>query len=426
MRIGIIGGSGLDNPDLIKNYKEVDIETPFGKPSSKLIKGHISGIEVVFLSRHGKGHTIPPTQVNNKANIYALKQLGCDYIIGTTACGSLKENIKPGEFVILDQFIDFTRRRDVSFFQRFDESNAKHTPMAWPFSRELRKRFSQACKELNYKYHFRGTVVTIEGARFSTIAESRMFQSWGADVINMSTAPEAILANEAEIPYSLIAMPTDYDSWRQGEESVTWEMILKVFEENARRVKEVLVKVIESFSEDAQKKEIINSIRTVPNWPKKGVMFRDITTLLKDNEAMDKAIDMFVNRYKDKKIDLVAGIESRGFILGSILAYKLGVGFVPIRKKGKLPRETEKQEYELEYGKDIVEIHKDAIKKGQKVLLIDDLIATGGTASASCQLIEKLGGEIVECAFIIDLPDLKGKEKLFPRKVFSIVEFEGE
>ena len=171
---------------------------------------------------------------------------------------------------------------------------------------------------------------------------------------------------------------------------------------------------------------IKSKIRTIPNFPKNGVMFRDITTLFKDAEGMKKVAEIFYNRYKDKKIDLVAGIESRGFVVAGILAEKLGVGFVPIRKKGKLPHEKESQEYALEYGTDTIEIHKDSIQKGQKILLIDDLIATGGTASASCLLIEKLGGEIAECGFIIELPDLRGKEKLKKYHVFSIVKFEGE
>ena len=171
-----------------------------------------------------------------------------------------------------------------------------------------------------------------------------------------------------------------------------------------------------------------SKIRTIPHWPKKGIMFRDITTLLKDANGFKHTIDLLYERYKGMKIDLVAGIESRGFIIGSILAHKLDVGFVPIRKPGKLPAETLSEEYELEYGKDAVEIHKDAINNGDKVLLVDDLIATGGTALASCNLIKKLGGEIVECSFIVDLPDIGGKRKLEDAgyKVFNLVEFEGE
>jgi len=171
---------------------------------------------------------------------------------------------------------------------------------------------------------------------------------------------------------------------------------------------------------------IKSKIRTIPHFPKQGIMFRDITTLLKDSQGFGQVINELFERYKNTDISLVAGVESRGFIIGGALAHRLGVGFVPIRKKGKLPAEVLSEEYELEYGKDVVEMHKDAISIGQKVLLIDDLIATGGTALAACKLIEKAGGEILECAFVIDLPELKGKEKLFPRKVFALVEFEGE
>ncbi len=173
---------------------------------------------------------------------------------------------------------------------------------------------------------------------------------------------------------------------------------------------------------------IKSKIRTVPNWPKEGIMFRDITTLLKDKEGFNFMIDKLVERYKNMDIDVVAGIESRGFILGSVLAHRLNLGFVPIRKKGKLPAETVSEEYELEYGKDVIEIHKDAISEDQNVLLMDDLIATGGTSLAACNLIKKLGGNVVECSLIVDLPTLKGRKKVEDAgyKVFNLVEFEGE
>jgi len=172
--------------------------------------------------------------------------------------------------------------------------------------------------------------------------------------------------------------------------------------------------------------DLKKKIRTVPHWPIKGVMFRDITTLLQDPEAFKHACDELYNRYKDEKIDVVVGIESRGFIFGAVLAYKLGVSFVPIRKKGKLPHKTVSEEYTLEYGKNVIEMHADAIRKGDKVLLVDDLLATAGTSAAAIRLIEKLGGKIVEAAFLIDLPDLKGKDKLEGYKVFSLMSFEGE
>jgi|TARA_B100001971_G_C18239214_1_gene569571 adenine phosphoribosyltransferase len=172
--------------------------------------------------------------------------------------------------------------------------------------------------------------------------------------------------------------------------------------------------------------DLKSKIRTVPHWPIEGVMFRDITTLLQDPEAFKQACDELYGRYKGEKIDVIVGIEARGFIFGAVLAYKMGVSFVPIRKPGKLPSKTISAEFEKEYGKDKMEIHEDAIKKGQKVLIIDDLLATAGTAGAAIQLIEKLGGEVIEMAFIIDLPDLKGRDKLKGYKVFSLVSFEGE
>ena len=173
---------------------------------------------------------------------------------------------------------------------------------------------------------------------------------------------------------------------------------------------------------------IKSRIRTVPHYPKQGVMFRDITTLLKDPVGFRITINEFVNRYTGVRIDKVAGIEARGFIIGAALAFQLGVGFVPIRKKGKLPAETVGHDYELEYGTDRIEMHLDAITKGDRVLLADDLIATGGTAEAACKLIENMGGKVIECCFVIDLPDLNGRKRLEKQghKVFALCEFEGD
>ncbi|MBS3157575.1 adenine phosphoribosyltransferase [Candidatus Woesearchaeota archaeon] len=168
-------------------------------------------------------------------------------------------------------------------------------------------------------------------------------------------------------------------------------------------------------------------IRTVPNWPKPGIQFRDITTLIKNPEAFNYVIEKFAERYKNKQIDKIVGIESRGFIFGSALANRLGISFVVVRKPGKLPAETISEEYELEYGRDKIEIHKDAVDEGDNVLVVDDLLATGGTMLATCNLIRKLGGNIVECAFVIDLPDIGGKRKLLDAgyNSFSLVEFKG-
>lgn len=164
-------------------------------------------------------------------------------------------------------------------------------------------------------------------------------------------------------------------------------------------------------------------IRDIPDFPKKGILFKDITTLLKDAEAFKKALDILYIRYKDKKIDKVVAIESRGFIFGGALADRLGAGFVPVRKKGKLPAETISVTYQLEYGSDTVEVHRDAIKRGERILLIDDLLATGGTASGAAELIEKMGGEIVEIAFLIELEFLRGRDKLKDYEVFSILKY---
>ena len=154
--------------------------------------------------------------------------------------------------------------------------------------------------------------------------------------------------------------------------------------------------------------------------------FRDITTLMQDAEAFKKACDKFYKRYKDKKIDKIVGVEARGFIFGAVLAYKLNVGFVPVRKKGKLPYKTISEKYELEYGFAEVEIHDDAVKKGENVIIIDDLIATGGTVAAVIKLVERLGGKVIECAFLVELPDLKGRDKLKEKKIFTLIEFKGE
>lgn len=243
-RTGIIGGSGLENPDILINPVRKNISTPYGKPSSELICGTIGDRELVILSRHGLQHTIPPTQVNNRANIFALKEAGCTEILATTACGSLREEIGRGDIVIPDQFIDFTRHRINSFFTEFEPGKMKHTPMADPFDDKLRKIIINCAHKAGIRIHERGTILTIEGPRFSTRAESKMFRILGADLVNMSIAPEAILANELGIPYAVIAMSTDYDAWKTDEAPVTWEEVLKVFEKNVHNVLSLLQEVI--------------------------------------------------------------------------------------------------------------------------------------------------------------------------------------
>ncbi|HOC77983.1 MAG TPA: S-methyl-5'-thioadenosine phosphorylase [Methanofastidiosum sp.] len=240
-KIGIIGGSGLDDPNLMKDYEEVNIKTKYGIPSSALVKGSIKGVDVVILARHGKDHSIYPTGVNYRANIMALKESGCTHIIATTAVGSLREEISPGHIVFPDQFIDFTKKREYTFF---DEGKVIHTSTADPFSDPLRKILIDGAKRLGLKHHKKGTVITIEGPRFSTRAESHMFRLLGADIINMSTVPEVSLAKEAGLEYATVAMSTDYDCWKENEEPVTFEMVMKTMKNNSENVKKLILDVI--------------------------------------------------------------------------------------------------------------------------------------------------------------------------------------
>lgn len=246
MKIGIIGGSGLEDPQILKEAKEIQADTPYGKPSSALITGIIEGIEVVIISRHGKNHSIIPTNVPNQANIHALKEAGCTHILATTACGSLKEEIKPGDFVFIDQFIDRTTKRKSTFYET---GHVCHIPMADPFCPNLRKLLYEQAKNLSLACHEKGTIVTIEGPRFSTRAESLMFRKFGGDVINMSTVPEAVLAREAGLHYASIAMSTDYDCWHATEEAVDISMVLETFRKNVEKVKSLIIAVIPQIQE---------------------------------------------------------------------------------------------------------------------------------------------------------------------------------
>jgi 5'-methylthioadenosine phosphorylase len=246
--IGIIGGSGLDNPDILQDAKDIEVSTAYGPATSPVRAGTIGTHNVFLIARHGREHTIPPSQVNYRANIMALKDLGCGSILTTTAVGSLRQEIGRGDLVVLDQFIDFTRHRPTTFHEGFAPHDPVHTPMADPFSEDLRGLLNASCEELGVRHHKKGTVVTIEGPRFSTRAESNMFRIWGADVINMSIAPEAILANEAQIPYASVAMSTDYDCWKTDEAPVTWDEILHIFKQNAQKVTDVLIRTINKLA----------------------------------------------------------------------------------------------------------------------------------------------------------------------------------
>ena len=231
-RIGIIGGSGIYG--VFNPKKSIKVHTPYGLPSGNVEIGEISGVEVAFLSRHGKGHYIPPHKVNYRANIYALQTLGVERVIGVNAVGSLREEYKPGDTVIVDQFIDFTKKRDYTFY---DGPKVVHISMADPFCPELRKVFIDTSRSLGYRTHDKGTYVCIEGPRFSTRAESRMFRQF-ADIIGMTLVPEAQLARELEMCYVNISTITDYDVW--AEKPVTTEEVLRVMNENEEKVKKIL------------------------------------------------------------------------------------------------------------------------------------------------------------------------------------------
>ncbi|TET25310.1 MAG: S-methyl-5'-thioadenosine phosphorylase [Dehalococcoidia bacterium] len=236
-KIGVIGGSGLYDIEGMTDIEEVDINTPFGKPSDTITIGRLGGVKVAFLPRHGRGDHIPPTDVPARANIYALKSLGVEHIIGINSVGSLKEELKPGDLVIPDQLIDRTRSRINTFFR---ESIAVHIPFAEPFCPVLSQVVYQAAQDIGATAHRGGTYVVMEGPAFSTKAESYLYRSWGADAIGMTALPEAKLAREAEICYAIIACVTDYDCWHERHEPVTAEMILNVQRQNVDTAKKII------------------------------------------------------------------------------------------------------------------------------------------------------------------------------------------
>ncbi len=238
---GVIGGSGLYDPKLLKNVQEVNIETPYGKPSDTITIGELSGKCVAFLPRHGKKHTIRPTDVNSRANIFALKKLGVKRILASSTVGSLREEYHPGETVFVDQFIDRTTRREQSFYTAA-EGKVCHIGMAEPMCPELRKTLIQVAKQTGFKMHETGTYVCIEGPRFSTKAESKMYRQWGADIVGMTLVPECVLAREAEICYASIATVTDYDVWK--EHAVCVDDILKTMKSNIENVKRAIAETI--------------------------------------------------------------------------------------------------------------------------------------------------------------------------------------
>ena len=269
-RIGIIGGSGLYQIEGIKDVKIILVNTPFGKPSGKFVTGTLEGRDVVFLPRHDVGHRITPSHINYRANIYAMKKLGVERIISLSACGSLKEELKPLDFVVVDQFVDRTNyARDMSFFQ---EGIVAHIEFAHPVCQELSEVVYKAAKSINgVTVHNQGTYINMEGPAFSTLAESNLYRSWGMDVIGMTNFSEAKLAREAEICYSTLAAVTDYDCWRPRHESVTIDMVIQNLEKNIENAKKILVKAIKEVPtkrncscQNALKYAIITDRKLIP------------------------------------------------------------------------------------------------------------------------------------------------------------------
>lgn len=243
--IGVIGGSGLYQMDALENTNELQIETPFGKPSDVIVTGQVAGIDVAFLARHGRSHQLTPSEVPYRANIYAMKKMGIRYLISISAVGSLREDMKPLDIVLPDQFIDLTKRRDSSFF---GNGAVAHVSMAKPICDRVANALLRATAKLNVSDHIQlhqgGTYICIEGPQFSTFAESQWYRSMGASVIGMTNMPEAKLAREAEIAYATLAMVTDYDCWHPREANVTANMAIANLIKNAHHAQEIIATAI--------------------------------------------------------------------------------------------------------------------------------------------------------------------------------------
>ncbi len=249
--IGVIGGSGLYDPGFFEEVKEVKVYTPYGHPSDNILIGRVKGKTVAFLPRHGRGHRIPPHKINYRANIWALKRLGVKWVISVSAVGSLREDYRPGEFVVPDQFIDMTKKREYTFF---DGPVVAHVSMADPFCEDLRERIIAKARELGIPIHDKGTYICIEGPRFSTRAESRVWKEvFKADIIGMTLVPEVVLACEAQLCYAAIAMITDYDVW--AEKPVTAQEVIETMKRNVENAKKLLYALIPELPEEPDREK---------------------------------------------------------------------------------------------------------------------------------------------------------------------------
>jgi len=273
-KVGIIGGSGLYQLEGMKTIDEVSLLTPFGEPSCNYIVGKLKDVDVIFLPRHGRGHRLSPSEINYRANIWGMKKLGVDAILAVSACGSLKEEMKPQDFVVPDQLFDHTRGKRAETF--FTEGIVAHVPFAEPFSPELRQILIDSAKQLGLVIHAKGTYINMEGPQFSTLAESQIYRSWGMDIIGMTNATEAKLAREAEISYATLAAVTDYDCWHPSHDSVTVDMIIENLNNNIYNAKKILelaipaVAAVKEFSAaGAMKQSIITDRKLIPEMKKR-------------------------------------------------------------------------------------------------------------------------------------------------------------
>ena len=255
-KLAIIGGSGLYDVEEFKDREFIKLKTPWGKTSDDILKIKYNNKEVYFLPRHGRGHTVSPSNINFRANIDAFKQLGVTDIISVSAVGSLKENLSPGKFVIVDQFIDRTFARNKTFF---DDEIVAHVSMAHPTSSGLMNSCEESIKKENIEYQRGGTYVVMEGPQFSTLAESNLYRSWQADVIGMTNMPEAKLAREAEIRYASVSMVTDFDCWHPEHESVDVKQVIKVLLANAKKAKNMIKNIIDNFEDHINPKDPTNN-----------------------------------------------------------------------------------------------------------------------------------------------------------------------
>lgn len=263
--LGIIGGSGFYEMKNLQKKRWVDIQTPFGKPSDQYLLGILNARPVVFLARHGRGHRFLPMEVNYRANIYGMKKLGVTSLVAASAVGSLRQEIKPLDFVILDQFVDLAVHRKNTFF---GEGVAAHISLAQPFCNGLRKNLIRACEEVGVKVHKKGTYLNMEGPAFSTLAESNLYRRWELDVIGMTNSTEAKLAREAEICYATMAMVTDYDCWHPEHEAVTVEAVIRNLMANAQNAQDIILNLAKSKRDTCLsgcRKALSNAIITSKN-----------------------------------------------------------------------------------------------------------------------------------------------------------------